>query len=220
MNCDKSENFMQKWQTDSLKMKRKLTEFSLQLTPTKFADMINYKKVLLDNLSPSDIELTIKSDGKEIYSLISDSKMKSLCLKYAKELITKLEFSAKNEDVAKKEENHVLLNEFMSNLKIQTTAYGTSVTFKKDLGKCNIICNDASICQINNTQDMSFDVLTFNQGHIHTFVIRVEFENGDMYSFYSAIGRDGSKGEKPKIYASCFVDGYYISKNVENIDIY
>ncbi|MFI3115598.1 MAG: hypothetical protein R3Y12_05610 [Clostridia bacterium] len=217
MNCNKSKNFMQKWAEDEDKIKRKLTEFSLQLTPTKFADMINYKKILMENLAPEDIELTITSDDKEIYNLISDSKLKSLCLKYAKDKITALEFSQKNSDDVKNQNSMNILEDFIQNLKITTSAYGSNVEILKDFGKCSILCNDTTISGISNTQNLSFDVLTFNEGYTHTFVLRFELSNGDMLSFYSAIGRDGSKGEKPKVFASSFIDGYYVSKNIETV---
>lgn len=220
MNCNKSELFMQRWEQESLKIKRKLTEFSLQLTPTKFADMINYKKVLMDNIKPEDIEMTITSDEKEIYNLITDSKMKSLCLKYAKELITSLEYSQKNFDETKNQSSMNKLEHFVKNLNINTTAYATTVEIVENFGKSKIICNDTTICGINDTKNLNFDILTFNEGYTHTFVLRFELENGDMYSFYSAIGRDGSKGEKPKVYASAFIDGYYVSKQIENPNIY
>lgn len=220
MNCNKSEIFMQRWDTESEKIKRKLTEFSLQLTPTKFADMINYKKILMDNIIPSDIEMTVTSDGKEIYNLITDSKMKSLCLKYAKEIITNLEFSAKNPDDEKNQAIKKVLNDFTDSLKVITNAYGSSVEIGKNFGKSTIICNDTTVYGIKDTSELIFDVLTFNEGYMHTFVLRLELENGDMLSFYSAIGRDGSKGEKPKVFASAFIDGYYVSKQIENSDIY
>ncbi len=215
MNCNKSEIFMQRWAEDSDKIKRKLTEFSLQLTPTKFADMINYKKILMENLAPEDIELTITSDNKEIYNLISDSKLKSLCLKYAKDKITALEFSAKNQDDTKNLKSLNTLEDFVQNLKIRTDAYASNVEFLKDFGKSTVVCNDTTIVGVQNTQNLSLDVLTFMEGYTHTFVLRLELLNGDMLSVYSAIGRDGSKGEKPKVFASAFVDGYYVSKILE-----
>lgn len=220
MNCNKSENFMQRWNNDSEKIKRKLTEFSLQLTPTKFADMINYKKILMDNIQPSDIEMTVTSDGKEIYNLVTDSKMKSLCLKYAKEKIKDLEFSAKNFDEQKNMYSMNMLEEFVKNLKINTTAYSSNVVIGKNFNECTIVCNDTTISGIKTTENLSFDVLTFKEGYTHTFVLRLELVNGDMYSFYSAIGRDGSKGEKPKVFASAFIDGYYVSTQIEDSDIY
>ncbi|MFI3226301.1 MAG: hypothetical protein R3Y09_02715 [Clostridia bacterium] len=220
MNCNKSELFMQRWGNESEQIKRKLTEFSLQLTPTKFADMINYKKILMDNIEPADIEMTVTSDGKEIYNLITDSKMKSLCLKYAKDTIKSLEFSAKNPDEVQNDQSLAVLNGFIYALNVETSAYGSTVTVKENFGACKVICNDTTIAGISDTKGLSFDVHTFNEGYMHTFVLRFELENGDMLSFYSAIGRDGSKGEKPKVFASAFIDGYYVSKQIENSDIY
>lgn len=220
MNCNKSELFLSRWENESTAIKRKLTEFSLQLTPTKFHDMINYKKILMDNLNPADIEMTITSTGQEIYNLISDSKMKSLCLKYAKETITALEFSEKNPDEIKKQSTLNILDDFIKHLEVQTFAYGSNVKILKDFNACTIICNDTTINGLQNTQNLSFDVLTFNEGYTHTFILRVELLNGDMLSFYSAIGRNGAKGEKPNVYASAFIDGYYVSKAIENCDIY
>lgn len=216
MNCNKSENFMKKWESDSIVLSRKLTEFSLQLTPTKFADMINYKKVLMENLSPEDFEYEVYSDGKEVYSHVTDSKMKSLCLKKAGDIIKKLEFSMKNPDEAKEKETLGALQIFIDALEVKTTAFGTSVCLDLDFDVKTICIGDTEIKGIKNPRGITFDVLTFNEGYTHTFVLRFELENGDMYSFYSAIGRDGVKGEKPQIFASCFVDGYYISTKIEH----
>lgn len=221
MNCDKSADFLEKWQDDAtkLKLKRKLTEFSLQLTPTKFQDMINYKKLLLEGLEPRDIECTVMSFDKEMYNTITDSKMKSLCLAKAKDLIKDLEISAKNPDAQKEEVSKKAVQEFVQNIKITTSAYSSKVTLNHDFGACKIILNDNEIDGISNTNGLSFDVLTFNEGYTHTFVFRLELANGDMLSLYSAISRDGAKGEKPKVFASAFVDKYYVSIEVDN-DIY
>lgn len=218
MNCDKSEEFLKKWEDSStqLKLKRKLTEFSLQLTPTKFQDMINYKKILLENLEPKDIECTVTSFEKEIYNTITDSKMKSLCLSKAKNLITDLELSAKNKDLDKEKISLEALNSFLENISINTTAYSSNVTINKDFGACKIVLNDNEISGLTNTNGLSFDVLTFNEGFIHTFVFRLEFCNGDMISLYSAISRDGAKGEKPKVFASAFIDKYYVSQETSS----
>ena len=218
MNCDKSTNFVSKWSDDDtkLRLKRKLTEFSLQLTPVKFADMINYKKVLLENLEPKDLELTVLSDGKEMYNTITDSKMKSLCLAKAKTIITELEQSVKNPDEKKEKTAQTMLEDFINNIEITTTAYSSKVKINKDFGSANIVLNDNEICGIKNTDGISFDVLTFDEGYTHTFVFRIEFFNGDMISLYSAISRDGAKGEKPKVYISAFVNKYYISREIVN----
>lgn len=220
MNCNKSDIFLEKWNNNSISIKRKLTEFSLQLTPNKFSEMINYKKILLNNLEPSDIEMTVTSDGCEIYNLISDSKMKSLCLSKAKDIITILEKSSKNPDEIQEKESLNSLDAFISSIKISNSAFGSTALLTKNLGTCVVVLGDTEINGIKDTNNLSFDILTFEQGYTHTFTLRFELENGDMYSFYSAISRDGAKGEKPKVYSSALVNGYYVSKEVENTNIY
>lgn len=220
MNCDKSTAFLEKWNANSDKIKRSLTEFSLQLTPVKFADMINYKKNLLDNLQPSDIEMTVLSTGAEVYEKITDSKMKSLCLSKSSELIKLLEFSMKNPDESKTNDVNAKISAFVSNLEIKNSAFGTNVKVLADFGGCTVVCNDTTITGIKFTDGLSFDVLTFNEGFSHTFVLRFELNNGDMYSFYSAISRGGAKGEKPKVFASAFIDGYYSSIVLDELYIY
>lgn len=220
MNCTKSPAFLEKWNTDADRIKRGLTEFSLQLTPTKFSDMINYKKILLDNLEPTDIDMTVLSTGAEVYEKITDSKMKSLCLSKASELIKSLEFSMKNPDESKTNATNQKIIDFVAGLEISNSAFGTNVKVLNDFGACNIVCNDTTITGVSTTAGLSFDVLTFNQGFTHTFVLRFELTNGDMYSFFSAISRGGAKGEKPKVFASAFIDGYYSSITTDELYIY
>ncbi len=216
MNCNKSQLFLEKWEENSTFFKRKLTEFSLQLTPSKFSDMINYKKIVMENLEPSDFEYDIYSDGKEVYQHITDSKMKSLCLKKAKPIIEKLEFSAKNPDEVREIETKAKLFAFINGLSVSNKAFGTSVSSNLDEKIAKVCVNDMEICGLSNAKYVLFDVLTFSEGYNHTFVLRYELENGDMYSFYSQIGRDGVKGEKPQVFASCFIDGYYVMTKTEH----
>lgn len=215
MNACKSNAFMQSFENDEIALKRKLTEFSLQLIPNKFPHIINYKKILMENLTPDDFEVEIMSTDAEIFSLVTDSKIKSLYLKKASEQIKILEHSMKEpneelENIAKNE-----LSDFISSLNVSTKAFGTSVSFKKDYDTTKVVINDTEINGLCVKNCHEFDVLTFNEGFTHTFTIRLEFANGNILALYSSVGRDGVKGEKPKVYACALINGYYVTQNTD-----
>lgn len=215
MNANKSEIFLNNWEKDEKAVKRKLTEFSLQLIPNKFPEMINYKKILMENLEPSDFECTVLENGTEIAELVTDSKIKSLYLKKASEQIKILEKSLKEPDEVLENIANDELLAFEQSFEVKNFAYGTKVVFTKDIKSSKVVVNDIEINGLEIKKGHEFDVLTFKEGFLHTFLIRLELESGDKFAFFSSVGRDGVKGEKPKVYVSACIDGYYVSKITE-----